>query len=321
MPSESPIFDLALLRAFIMVARLKSVSKAAERLHRVQSTISLQIQRLETQMDHPLFQRGKNSFELTDFGKAFYPHAVQLMDMNDQIYDKLSSGALARTLVIGTSDIYASTMLADILGQYHKTVGWSQTEVICDYSPAIWKMFEEGRLDVAIAQARPPAIEGDDLAVDPLVWVQAPGFKIKSGPLPLALFGEGCVERAVILKRLNDENIAFDIVSESAYSAGVMATVRAGIAITALPRSVVASLGVRPYSGKGLPSLGNSHLSMAWKAGSRNEHVHCFRDYVGTYFSLREMEPADAAGLVPFLQDLSEHFDEMPRINVSNANY
>ncbi|WP_280178774.1 LysR substrate-binding domain-containing protein [Methylosinus sporium] len=152
-----------------------------------------------------------------------------MLELNDQIADRLRPTISEQKIIVGTSDVYASTFLEGILRHFHEKFDRIRTHVICDYSPAIWKQLEEGVIDIAIAQDRPLAIAGEDLSVEPLVWVRAPNSEAYSGrPVPLALFKEGCSDRSIVLKTLGEANIAFTVVSESAHYAGLIA-VKAGL--------------------------------------------------------------------------------------------
>lgn len=52
-------FDLDLLRAFTAVVETGGFTRAAERVHRTQSTISQQIKKLETNLGHVLLIRDR----------------------------------------------------------------------------------------------------------------------------------------------------------------------------------------------------------------------------------------------------------------------
>ena len=54
-----PGLDLDLLRSFVIIAEEKSFTRAAERVGRTQSAVSLQVQRLEGVLGQKLFDRGK----------------------------------------------------------------------------------------------------------------------------------------------------------------------------------------------------------------------------------------------------------------------
>ena len=65
MPKTLTNLDIDLVRTFSAIARLGSFTQAAEQLGRQQSTISLQIARLEGAVDTKLFDRSPRSVRLT----------------------------------------------------------------------------------------------------------------------------------------------------------------------------------------------------------------------------------------------------------------
>ena len=60
--------DLDLLRTFVAVVDGGGFTRAAERLHRTQSTVSQQLKRLEERLDAPLLERNTRSVALTERG-------------------------------------------------------------------------------------------------------------------------------------------------------------------------------------------------------------------------------------------------------------
>ncbi len=68
--------DLDLLRTFVAIAEEKSFTRAADRVGRTQSAVSLQVQRLETLLEQTLLDRGKGgSVELNQRGQQLLVRA------------------------------------------------------------------------------------------------------------------------------------------------------------------------------------------------------------------------------------------------------
>jgi DNA-binding transcriptional LysR family regulator len=76
--------DLAQLAAFVTVAREGSFSKAAKTLYRTQPAVSQIIQRLESEVGHPLFDRSSRRGVLTDAGRVLLEHAERLLNLKEQ---------------------------------------------------------------------------------------------------------------------------------------------------------------------------------------------------------------------------------------------
>ena len=278
--------DLKLLRSFVMVADRKSVSRAAQHLHRVQSAVSQQIQKLELQVGAPLFERTKSGFALTPLGEVLYPMALKLLDLNDEIVERVNRKHQKNVVVIGTSDVYAHNHVAQILRSYNGKFGHVRTELVCAYSSTIWRHLAEGRIDIAITQSRPDSVPGEILFVEPLVWVGARHYTPHQlRPLPLALFGQGCADRTAAIRSLTSANIPYDILSVSDHFSGVIAPVKVGIAVSVLPLSVVdPSIRILNPS-DGLPELGTIQISISKKPGSSAEDIAGFCEAARTYFT------------------------------------
>jgi DNA-binding transcriptional LysR family regulator len=66
-----------LLRSFVAVAQTKSFSRAAERVHLSQSTVSQQTRRLEDIVGKSLFERDTRTVTLTRDGTALQNYAAR----------------------------------------------------------------------------------------------------------------------------------------------------------------------------------------------------------------------------------------------------
>lgn len=68
------------VEAFLAVVDHGSFSQAAESLHLTQPAISKRLAALETQLGHPLIERGSRQLRLTDAGHRLLPHARRILD-------------------------------------------------------------------------------------------------------------------------------------------------------------------------------------------------------------------------------------------------
>jgi DNA-binding transcriptional LysR family regulator len=96
--------ELRHLTVFVAVAEEASFTRAADRLHTVQSAVSASVRGLERELGAALFDRTTRRVELTDAGDALLPEARQVLaavtaarEAVDQV-----SGGLRGTLRLGT---------------------------------------------------------------------------------------------------------------------------------------------------------------------------------------------------------------------------
>ena len=85
-----PSLDIDLLRSFTLIAEGGSFTRAAERVGRTQSAVSLQVQRLESLVGHRLFVRGRGGLvQLTPQGRYLLERAREMVSLNDDIVGSL----------------------------------------------------------------------------------------------------------------------------------------------------------------------------------------------------------------------------------------
>ncbi len=94
---SSPALDLNLVRTLLVIVEEGSFTRAAQRIGRTQSAISLRIQRLENALGQRLLSRSRGgAVFLTQEGAAFVERSRALLDMSDEVmlgdFDKSSDG-------------------------------------------------------------------------------------------------------------------------------------------------------------------------------------------------------------------------------------
>jgi DNA-binding transcriptional LysR family regulator len=94
--------ELRHLRYFAAVAAQGSLSRAAERLHLSQPSLSRQIRQLERDIGTPLFERTTNGTTLTPAGTAIHRHALLLLRLADATKD-MARSATRQTREVETS--------------------------------------------------------------------------------------------------------------------------------------------------------------------------------------------------------------------------
>jgi TolB-like protein len=87
-----PALDIDLLRTFVLIAEGQSFTRAAERVGRTQSAVSLQVSRLESLVGRRLFSRARGrGARLTPQGERLLEDARRLTALNDSIVETLRS--------------------------------------------------------------------------------------------------------------------------------------------------------------------------------------------------------------------------------------
>ena len=114
--------DFDWLSTFLEVVRQKSFSKAGEKLHVTQPSISAQIRALETHLGHRLLERGGGKVTLTAAGRVFQPFAEQSLAQLKHI--RLTLTDLERmprgTLTVSANDSTALYVLPLLISKFKK---------------------------------------------------------------------------------------------------------------------------------------------------------------------------------------------------------
>jgi DNA-binding transcriptional LysR family regulator len=233
--------DLDLLRCFVTIAETESFTRAGERLGRTQSTISLQIKRLEDQIGRAVFARTPRSLRLTADGERLLGPARQLLRLNDAALADLFEPDMQGHVRVGVPEDFATAHLPAVLEAFASAHPLVELEVTCDLTLNLLDRFHAGAFDLVLVKREPSApLEGVRVWREPLVWVArdqraATGLDV----IPLVVSPEPCVYRKRAIAALNAIGRKWRIAYTSTSLAGSQSAVKAGLGITALPRAMV----------------------------------------------------------------------------------
>lgn len=141
------------LRAFVAVAQMGGFSPAANRLHLSQPALSMLVRGLEEDLGLLLFERTTRSVKLTDAGRGFFPLAERLLaDLHHAVAETRTRAERASgRLVIAATPMFASTLLPNMLKQFHTAHPDVQIVMRDDASPAsIQRLVQDGEADLGI---------------------------------------------------------------------------------------------------------------------------------------------------------------------------
>ncbi len=144
--------DLIKIKAFYIIAKTGSFSKAADELYLTQPAISAQIKDLEKIYGARLFERIGHRVELTNEGKALLPYAEGIVDALDrsQVAVQKSIVKNIKYLRIGASLLPGIYLLPEIVSRYKGEYPRVSLSVRVGYATQISRMVKEGDVDVGI---------------------------------------------------------------------------------------------------------------------------------------------------------------------------
>ncbi|MDX3660513.1 LysR family transcriptional regulator [Streptomyces sp. ID05-26A] len=114
--------DLRQLEYFVAVAEESSFTRAAARVHVVQSAVSAAIKTLERELGTALLDRNSQRVLLTDAGEALLPKARAVLDAAAEARDAVAQveGGLKGTVRLGTLTAMTLIDLPALLGEFHR---------------------------------------------------------------------------------------------------------------------------------------------------------------------------------------------------------
>ncbi len=255
-----PGLDPDLLRALVLIAEGGSFTRAAERVGRTQSAVSMQIRRLEETLGQPLLTRTPKGVQTTPQGAWLVERARALLALNDQIVANFRAPPMVGIVRLGTPDDYALNWLPEILARFAEAHPAVELDVTCLNSDALAERFRAGRLDMTLMTEghEAPGATAQRIWRGPLRWVGSPRHGLhRRDPLPLALSlpNCGCPWRDAALSALAAAGRAARVTYNSATQTGCFTVALAGLALTVstpttLPQGL-AWLG----EAEGLPAL------------------------------------------------------------------
>ena len=113
--------DIATIETFLKVASTQNISKTAQQIGYSQSTVTMQIQKLEKELGVKLFERIGKHIYLTTQGRAFIPYANNLLKAkNEALTFASNENDIVGQLRIGGVESICTGLLPELLIDFHK---------------------------------------------------------------------------------------------------------------------------------------------------------------------------------------------------------
>lgn len=178
------------LHYVLAVAEHKNFTKAAQKVFVTQPTLSMQIQKLEEELEVTIFDRTKKPIQLTEVGKKIVQQARNIVNESDRIQDIVDQqkGFIGGIFRLGVIPTVMPTLLPMFIGNFMKKYPKVKLKIEELHTEAILEKLKEGHLDAAIA-ATPLETEGikeNVLYYEPFVAYIPQGHELeKSGKLDI----------------------------------------------------------------------------------------------------------------------------------------
>jgi DNA-binding transcriptional LysR family regulator len=277
-----PPFDFDLLRTFIAVVDNASFTRAAERVGRTQSTVSLQIRKLEQNLGRRVFERDGRDFLLTPDGEILLNYARQLLHLADEARSRILEPDVEGNVRLGTPEDFATVYLPDILARFARTHPRVALEVNCNFSSNLLEGFSKGEYDLVLVKREPQGPAGGiSVWRDTLVWVSGPKLVLDAArPIPLVLAPAPDVYRKRALAALQAAKREWRIVYTSPSSEGLQAAVRAGLGVTVLSKDMAPEGLMMLGAEHNLPTMPDTEIALYRAPGTLSRAAQLLADHI-----------------------------------------
>ncbi|WP_207864074.1 LysR substrate-binding domain-containing protein, partial [Pseudomonas sp. 58(2021)] len=235
------MLDLELLKTFVCVVDEGSFTRAAERVHRTQSTVSQQVRKLEDLVGHALLLRDRTGLNVsvTEHGELLIHYARRLLALSAEASEALASDLDLEILRIGMPEDFDARRMALILAGFTRSHPQARLETVSGMSLDLRQRLDSGEIDIALIKREPDSGPAWATWPERLVWVKGAEFDSSNGVLPLALFPQGCLYRQRAIRLLDVAQRPWRVAFGSHSLTGIQAAVASGLGVSVLPASAV----------------------------------------------------------------------------------
>jgi DNA-binding transcriptional LysR family regulator len=228
-----------------------------------------------------LFVKHGRGARLTEEGERLIEFARRIVQVEAGAFAALSRKGLRGAVRLGIPDDYAESFLAEILAHYNRRHPLVEVLVVCEASTDLALQVAAGALDLALITDHQGLRGVELLREEPLVWVAAERFRVEEGaPIPLALGSATCCWRRATEEALEATPGVTRARFFSKNFSAIGTVLRAGLAATILPVSMVGP-GLKLLGrAEGLPELPLTRMGVIHAPGRPSEEARALAESI-----------------------------------------
>ena len=254
--------DLTTLRSFVAVADHGGVTRAAGMLNLTQSAVSMQLKRLEEMLGISLLDRTGRKIGLTSNGDQLLTYARRMVALNDEAVGRLTEDLYEGEIVLGVPHDIVYPVIPRVLKTFNAAYPRVKVRLQSSSTVNLLEMLGRGEADLILTTEAATGQGGETLTEMPLRWIGAmDGQEWRKRPLRLA-FCKYCIFRPIVIRKLDEAGIAWEMAVESDEDRAVEALISADLAVGALLEDSVPPHLETIQTGGALPELGVQKINM-----------------------------------------------------------
>ncbi|MFD1953546.1 LysR family transcriptional regulator [Paenibacillus thailandensis] len=256
--------DIKHLQYIVEIIRQNSFTKAAEKLHVTQPTISKAIKGLENELGQDVFVREGKQVKLTDTGEAIYRYAQPIMQLFDGLTTELSDLAYLRkgSVRIGLPPMTGANFFPEVMKQFQERYPGIAVHMVEEGAKKIEEAIREGELDagVVLLPVDQASFHTIPLVAERIMAVVHPGHPIAErdevrlaelAEEPFVMFSAGFALHERIIAACREAGFEPRIVYESSQWDFLREMAAAGLGVSMLPETICRSFA--PEKVKAVP--------------------------------------------------------------------
>ena len=238
------------LRVFLAVYQTQNVTRAAERLHMTQPTVTRAVQELERYYGVRLFERINRRLYITQSGRQLYARAVHTVGSFDRMEKELKNWDEFGLLRIGATPTLASVLLPKTLMTFEKKHPKLRVRCSVENGTHLQEALADDRLDFALIEGEVAAehLHAEPFSEDRLILLLPPDDPRRNAPAltlrelaesPLLLREKGSMGRSFLDRVFAAHDLPLEPLMESISTHAIIQAVHAGLGISFLPQRLI----------------------------------------------------------------------------------
>lgn len=273
--------DIDQLHTFVAIVDTGSFTRAADKVFKTQSAVSMQMRRLEERIGKSLFIKDGRMNRLSEDGERLLGYARRIIRLNNETISAFDDQKLEGSIRIGTPDDYADRYMPGIIARFAKTNPNVELYIECEPSYELAARLQRGELDVALVTHDPRERTSEVVRTEPLYWVTSMNHTVhEDTPVPLAVGRRSCRWRNLACAALDAAGREYQILFTSWSATVVASAVLSGLAVSLLPECAVRP-GMRILSpADGFPALAPAQIGLMRRPGAPTALVNAICGHI-----------------------------------------